>query len=454
MPRHLLLLLPLLLFACQNKQEVSKPLEANDTNTPLHLVQPDYPTPYGIPDTSLIISKLQNIHEYLAGVTPYGFVNKETGEKVTDLSLMDEHTSIEKGDFRIVSYEWGVTYGAMLNASEVTHDDRYKKYAEDRLAFIAESSPYFSQLENKKDFDWGAKGPLKGLLHPHALDDCGAMCTAMLKYKNAGSTINFDTLTEIHIDYIMNKEHRLSDGNLARNRPQANSIWLDDMYMALPALAQKGKSSGNRLYFDEATKQVKLFADKMFNKEKQVFMHGWVEEMTIHPQFHWARANGWAILTLTEILDVLPVDHADRPYLLDLLKSHLQGLAKYQDGTGFWHQLLDKNDTYLETSATAIYAYCYAHAINEGWIDKKAYAPLTLLAWNAVSTKINEDGQVEGTCVGTGMGFEPAFYYHRPVSKFAAHGYGPAILAATEVLRMLQTFDFEINDSSVQLLTK
>jgi hypothetical protein len=34
----------------------------------------------------------------------------------------------------------------------------------------------------------------------------------------------------------------------------------------------------------------------MFNKEKG-FFHGWVEGMTEHPEFYWARANGWAFMT-------------------------------------------------------------------------------------------------------------------------------------------------------------
>ena len=127
---------------------------------------------------------------------------------------------------------------------------------------------------------------------------------------------------------------------------------------------------------------------------------------------------------------------------------------RYQDGTGFWHQLLDRNDSYLETSATAIYAYCIAHAANKGWIDPMTYAPAAILAWNAVSTKINEQGQVEGTCVGTGMAFDPAFYYYRPVNVYAAHGYGPVILAGSEVYQLLTNFKFEINDSSLQLLKK
>jgi rhamnogalacturonyl hydrolase YesR len=295
---------------------------------------------------------------------------------------------------------------------------------------------------------------LKGLITPHALDDCGAMCAAMIKANREGSKANLRPLIDVHVDYILNKEHRLKDGTLARNRPQPNTLWLDDLFMGIPALAQMGKLTGEQKYFDEATKQVLSFSKKMFNKEKNVYMHGWVENMTEHPQFHWARANGWAILTKVELLEVLPENHPARPEILALLKAHVKGLASYQSGSGFWHQLLDREDSYLETSATAIYTFAIARAINRGWIDGLSYAPMALLGWNAVSTKVNATGQVEGTCVGTGMAFDPAFYYHRPISPFAAHGYGPVILAGSEIINLLKTNKFEINDSSVQLLKK
>ena len=129
-------------------------------------------------------------------------------------------------------------------------------------------------------------------------------------------------------------------------------------------------------------------------------------------------------------------------------------MLPYQSGTGFWHQLLDKTDSYLETSATAIFTYCLARGINKGWINAKAYAPACLLGWNAVSTKVNPAGQVEGTCVGTGMAFDPAFYYYRPVNVFAAHGYGPVLLAGAEVINLLKQFTFEFNDSSIQVKSK
>ena len=121
-----------------------------------------------------------------------------------------------------------------------------------------------------------------------------------------------------------------------------------------------------------------------------------------------------------------------------------------QHHDGFWHQLLDRNDTYLEASATAIYTYCLAHAINQGWIDAKAYGPVALLGWQAVDSSVNAKGQVEQVCVGTGMAFDAAFYAYRPVHVMAAHGYGPAIWAGAEIIRLLEQQHPKMNDSAVQ----
>jgi len=222
------------------------------------------------------------------------------------------------------------------------------------------------------------------------------------------------------------------------------------MFMAIPAIVQTGKLTGDTKYYDEVIRQIRLFADKMWVPEKSLFRHGWVEAMEVHPSFHWARANGWAILTLTEVLDVLPADYPGRDFVLELYRKHVQGIISYQSGEGFWHQLLDRTDSYLETSATAIYTYCIARGINNGWIDALAFGPSAMLGWNAVSTKVNAAGEVEGTCVGTGMAFDPAFYYYRPVHKYAAHGYGPVLFAGSEIIRLIRNNHPKMNDSGLQ----
>ena len=139
------------------------------------------------------------------------------------------------------------------------------------------------------------------------------MAAAMIKAVKTGAVKpDLRPIIDNYINYILTKQFRLADGTLARNRPQPNTLWLDDMYMSLPALVQMGTLTGDRKYFDEAVKQYQLFIKRMFNPERGLYMHGWVQDMDPHPQFHWARANGWAILTTIELLDALPQEHPGR----------------------------------------------------------------------------------------------------------------------------------------------
>lgn len=424
--------------------------KANDVTTPLHLMQPDYPVPYGAPKHEAVKAVLDRVFNYLDATTPMGFVNRKTGDEVS-LNAVDTNTIVKPGDYRLTSYEWGVTYSGMLEAGAATGDQRYIDYTKKRVDFIVAALPAFTKLYQQYP---KGNNPFRQPIAPHALDDAGAVCAAMIKSMRSGGNETARPLIDKFINYISTKEFRFPDGTLARNRPQNNTLWLDDLYMSVPALAQMGKLTGQEKYYADAVKQISLFSDRMFNKELNVYMHGWVQEMSVHPEFHWARANGWALMAMAELLDVLPENHAGRKKVVQQFQQHAKGLAAYQAGNGFWHQLLDKPDSYLETSATAIYAYCFARGVNKGWLDAKAYAPAALLAWNAVATKVNDKGQVEGTCVGTGMAFDPAFYYHRPVNVYAAHGYGPVLLAGAEVINMLNKFVFEINDSSLQLKSK
>jgi unsaturated rhamnogalacturonyl hydrolase len=430
-------------------QNASK--QVTDSNTPMYLIPPDYPVPYGIPDSSSVKSAIDRIYNFLNSCTPTQLKNKLTGNYITDFSKPDTSAIIEAGTFRLTSYEWGVTYGAMLKASEVTGNSKYADYTKLHLDFLMKCYNYYKILWDK---GFKERNPFARIIEPKALDDCGALSCSFIKEERQISKDDYTPIIKTGVDFIRTKEHRLADGTLARMRPQANTVWLDDMYMGIPCMAQMGALTGESVYYDEAATQILKFAEKMFVPEKGLFRHGWVEGMATHPSFHWGRANGWAILTLCEVLDVLPKDHKNRDKILELFRTHAENIAKYQSSDGFWHQLIDRNDSYEETSATAIFTYCLAHGINKGWLDAKALGPQAILGWNALSTKINASGQVEGTCVGTGMGFDPAFYYYRPVRALAAHGYGPAILAASETLLLLKNYQIVINETSVMLYNK
>lgn len=398
----------------------------NDATAPLHLMKPAYKYPYGVPKKEEVKASLDRIFKYL--------------DETTFAELDETGKQLKRGDFRLTSYEWGVTYSAMLRAGELLGDKKYTDYAMKRMSFLAEQAPMF-----KKWLDKGEKidGLMRQVVDPKALDDCGAICSAMIKAKQIGlvskkDTPLFDQQADRYYDFIKNKEYRYEDGQFARLRPVKNTVWLDDMFMGIPALALHGD-------WNEAIMQYRLFHDKMWVADKQLYRHGWTPtESGYHPSFFWGRANGWALLTACELLDV-----KEDAYIMQCFKEHLNGLMALQGFNGAWHQLLDRNDTYEETSCTAIYCYCLAHAINKGWIEPEPYIGQTLLAWNYVNAHITERGQVSGTCVGTGLAFDPAFYAYRPVNNFAAHGYGPTIWAGAEVYRLISTHCVKTNDSAV-----
>jgi unsaturated rhamnogalacturonyl hydrolase len=294
---------------------------------------------------------------------------------------------------------------------------------------------------------------LRPVLHPRMLDDSGSMCAAMIKASRAG--LEAEALRpwiDNYMKWIRDGQFRFADGTLARQRPLPNTLWLDDLYMSVPALAQMGALTGEPKYFDDAVRQIMQFSARMFVQETGLYRHGWVQDMEPHPAFYWGRANGWAAVSMAELLSVLPEDHPGRAAVLAQFRAHAAGLAAAQSGAGLWHQLLDRPDSYLETSASAMFVYALARGINRGWLDPLAYGPMVSLGWNAVAQKVNGQGQVEGTCVGTGMGFDPAFYYHRPTSTLAAHGYGPVLLAGAEMiaLRRGQGAAAQISGGAVQ----
>lgn len=418
------------LSACtQSTKTANEP--QTDSNTPLHLLQPDYIIPYGVPAVADIKADLDRV---------LAFVDAETPTQVL------EDGKLARGAFRLASYEWGVTYSAMLKAGETTGDPAYTEYTTKRHSFLAEQAPIWAKVREE-----GGRidGQMSQVVNPRVLDDAGAVCVSMIRNQFANPDLDLRAIIDNYMKAI-NNEYRLEDGTLARNRPLANAVWLDDMFMGIPAIAWYGKLTGDTKYFDEAIRQIRLFKEKMWVPEKKLFRHGWIEAMDFHPAFHWGRANGWAILTLCEVLDALPENYPGRDELMDLYRQHAMGLLALQSSEGFWHQLLDRNDSYHETSATAIFAYCLAHGVNEGWLNPLTYVPTICLAWNAVSTQIDEAGMVHGTCVGTGMAFDPAFYYYRPISPYAAHGYGPVVFAGAEIIKLLNSTYPRLNDNAVQ----
>jgi rhamnogalacturonyl hydrolase YesR len=410
--------------------------------------QDQYYSPFKIPSPDSIKNIIDRVGNYFISETPFRIINKKNKIEITDFSQPVEDADLDNGDhnlFLLWKYEMGVTYTGLLKASDVTGNKKYSDYVLKCFKFFFDKLPYFQKI----DSIYGDKNnSYRQILHTSSLDDCGAMGSALIRIYKIDKDPRYIKVIKGFADYISNKQFRLKDGTLARQGPQAKSVWADDTYMSIPFLTQIGSLTGKKKYFDDAVRQVLLFSKYLFKKDKRLFDHGLNIDNKYDPSIYWARANGWVILAINELLDVLPENYKNRNNVINILRMHVQGLTECQGGNGLWHNLLDRNDSFEETSASAMFVYCIAHSINNGWVNK-TFAPVAQVGWDAIAKKINNKGQVEGTCVGTAMVDVPSYYYQREVSKYAAHGYGPVLLAASEMIKLIEN-NFLVNETSMR----
>jgi unsaturated rhamnogalacturonyl hydrolase len=334
--------------------------------------------------------------------------------------------------------EWHYTNGvlnmAMIDLANFTGESKYFDYAANHVAFGMDNYKFF-QKRFKGDrphynFPFGQLWTMK------ELDDCGAMGASMIDVYQKVKRPDYKEYIENTANHITSGQQRLDDGTLVRTFPHEMTIWADDLYMSVPFLARMGQLSGDNRYFDDAARQVLNFSKYLWDENKELYWHCYYSDLARNGVAHWGRCNGWVMMAKVNLLNFMPADHPDRPAVIKDLERQIIGIAKYQNADGLWHQLLDKNDSYTESSCSAMFVYCIAMAVNEGWIDKR-YATIALTGWNGLkANKITEEGQLKDVCVGTGIEDNLVFYYKRPARLNEKHGLGAVIDAGIEIIKL------------------
>jgi rhamnogalacturonyl hydrolase YesR len=394
---------------------------------------------YTLPTEAEVKAVLDRVRAHFERSTPYRVIDTVTGATVTDFSKPVKTAGIDTkpGEFNDWTYPMGVVLAGMLLTTEVTGDLRYQQYAIRNLDFIFDHLDYFRR--QARIFGPQPQG-YRRLIEMRELDDCGAIGAALVKALAKKQDPRYREAIALVDEHIGKRQKRLADGTLARPRPVPVALWVDDAYMSIPFLAQMGALTGERRYFDDAARQVTGMSERLFDAGKGLYDHSWFEDAPNDARFFWGRGAGWMLMAMAELLSVMPADHPDRARVLQQFQRAVQGVASVQGGTGMWRQLLDRTDSYLETSATAMFTFAIARGVNRGWVSP-AYAPVAQTGWRALEQRVRADGQIEGICVGTTAAHDAVYYYNRPTALGAMQGYGPALLAGAEMITLLRSFD-------------
>jgi len=193
------------------------------------------------------------------------------------------------------------------------------------------------------------------------------------------------------LDYLLNKAPKTKDGTLHHiaNKPQ---VWIDSMYMAPPFIAVAGRP-------DEAVKQIEGFRRLLWNPEKKLFSHIWDEGLNdFYRKDFWGVGNGWAAAGMARVIKALPKKMAkEKKNLVRYTKDVIDGCLAYQRKDGFFHDVVDNPETFVETNLSQMLAYSIYRGIQGGWLDE-SYQKYADRMRQAAHTKVDQYGLVRDVC--------------------------------------------------------
>ena len=328
-------------------------------------------------------------------------------------------------------YSMGVLDMAMVIASNYFNDKRYLQFAIDHVDYAFANYPFFEKRKEKF-----SHGQFHFMWKNDELDHFGAMGAAIVDIEKTNPKPIYKTYLQNAAKHLFEKQARFDDGTLVRTWPHALTLWADDLYMGVSFLARMGTYTGDEKYWNDAILQLEKANEYLFCNETGLYYHAYYGDLQTQGGAHWGRCNGWIMLGTALLIDALPENHPKRERMISLLKRQIFHVSHYQNANGLWNQILDKKDSYEETSCTTIFTYCIALAINNNWLDKR-YASIALNGWEGLTThKITPDYVLKDVCIGTGIGNDLAFYYKRPVRDNDTHGMGLILDAGIEIIKL------------------
>jgi len=386
-------------------------------------------------DKLLTKEKLTAVANRVLKDATFKFIDNTTGKIFANTSdVPPDARLIPESGYNDWRYWNGVLNIAMISLADVLSEPSYKEFAEKNIAFSFDNYKYFEAKYNKEG-KWNY--PFGQLFITEELDECGAMGAGVIEVFRFDPQERYKEYIDMAADHILNKQSRLEDKTFVRSFPFKWTLWADDLYMGLSFTSRMGELTGEQKYFNDAALQVINFHKYLFDETTETMHHFWYSDVNRRGAALWGRANGWALAAQVDLLDRLPKNHPKREELIKLLQRHILGIARYQSSEGLWHQLLDKTDSYLETSCSAMFTYAVARAVNKGYIEPR-YASIAQRGWEGVMSKIRPDGQVEGVCAGTVISDDLVHYYNRPAPLNDIHGIGTIILAGAEMLKLMK----------------
>ena len=252
----------------------------------------------------------------------------------------------------------------------------------------------------------------------------------------------------------LREQPRTEEGGFWHKQVYEHQMWLDGLFTGTTFYARYAAWKPEPDAWDDIANQF-LIVDRHTRKANGLNHHGWDESrqmgwsdsITGCSQETWGRAEGWYVMALCDVLELMPADHPKRPELVAILNRVMDALMIVQDkDTHLWYQVPDRageEGNYLESTCSAMYCFAMAKGVRLGLLPEqyKTEAYQVMDGLKALKIVQNEDGTLSliDCCAVAGLGGNPyrdgtyEYYIHERIRPDDPKGVAPLILACIEL---------------------
>jgi len=211
------------------------------------------------------------------------------------------------------------------------------------------------------------------------------------------------------------------------------TLWLDSLFMVGVVIARQGERTGDQQLIDSMGQQIGIFA-KLLQGDSGLLTHAhnWPGQEN---GVYWGRGNAWVTAAAHELLRIQRLRGVDAPAVGAVMEKQVGAILQHQDKkTGLWWTVVNRpGETYLETSASALFAYGLARGYRYGARGGEVL-PVIRRAMTGIKTRISTKSGapvVTGVSGPTSVG---GFNYYKgiPVKDDLSYGVGAVLLALLE----------------------
>ncbi|AIQ57017.1 glycoside hydrolase family 88 protein [Paenibacillus borealis] len=291
----------------------------------------------------------------------------------------DEHDNLDH-------WEWvqGVALYGVIKAYEETGQERYG-------AFLKQWTADNVHLLRHGSVNWVA--PANALLSV---------------YRETGDPLLGKLCREV-ADWCVHGALRTTNGGFAHVwgpgagglEDYKNQLWIDTLFMAGIYMLRFGLEDQNQACTEEALNQFDIHIGCQFDPGSGLYSHGYHCLAEKRLGEHWGRGNGWAAVSVIELLGLMNGQPYPTEKYEQVFRQQMESAYALRMKDGLLRTLLDVEESYPETSGSALFAYAALKGHRLGILDDKYREWGAQIAVEILNNHLADDGTVLHASGGT-----------------------------------------------------